>query len=77
MMTSSRKSDAAFAFLSRGRILADGGKNKDAVLEYMKVLLFFEDGSAVREIREDARTRAIALLKTMNDGRWKQIEGIP
>jgi tetratricopeptide (TPR) repeat protein len=76
MVTSSRKSDAAFAFLSRGRILEDGGKNKEAVLEYLKVLLFFEEGAAVRELREDARGRAIALLKKMNDGRWKQVEGI-
>jgi hypothetical protein len=56
--------------------LEDGGKNKEAVLEYLKVLLFFEEGAAVRELREDARGRAIALLKKMNDGRWKQVEGI-
>lgn len=77
MMTSSRKSDAAFAFLSRGRILEDGGKNKEAVLEYLKVLLFFDDGSSVREVREDAKARAVAVLKKMNDGRWKQIEAMP
>jgi len=76
MMTSSRKSDAAFAFLSRGRILEDGGKNKEAVLEYLKVLLFFDAGSSVRDLREDAKARAVALLKKMNDGRWKQVEGI-
>jgi len=76
MMTSSRKPDAAFAFVSRGRMLEDAGKNKEAVLEYLKVLLFFEESSSVSEFRQDARTRAIALLKKMNDGRWKQVESI-
>ena len=76
MVTSSRKADAAFAFASRGRMLEDAGKNKEAVLEYLKVLLFFEDGTGVREFREDAKARAIALLKKMNDGRWKQVEAI-
>lgn len=76
MMTSSRKTSAAFAFLSRGRMLDDAGKSKEAVLEYLKVLLFFEDSSSLKEFREDARARAIALLKKMNDGRWKQVESI-
>ena len=76
MMTSSRKADAAFAFLSRGRMLDDAGKNKEAVLEYLKVLLFFEDSSSLKDLREDARARAVAVLKKMNDGRWKQVESI-
>jgi hypothetical protein len=76
MVTSNRKADAAFAFASRGRMLEDAGKNKEAVLEYLKVLLFFEDGTGVHEFREDARARAVALLKKMNDGRWKQVESI-
>jgi len=76
MVTSSRKPDAAFAFVSRGRMLEDAGKNKEAVLEYLKTLLFFDESSSVSEIRQDARARAIALLKKMNDGRWKQVEAI-
>lgn len=74
MMASSRKQDAAFAFASRGRMLEHANKDKEAVLEYLKVLLFFEDSSAVSGVREDARGRAVALLKKMNDGRWKQVE---
>jgi hypothetical protein len=76
LMTSPRQADAAFAFLSRGRMLAESGKNKEAVLEYLKVLLFFEDASSLKDLRDDARTRAIAVLKKMNDGRWKQVESI-
>lgn len=76
MMTSSRKADAAFAFLARGRMLDDAGRSKEAVLEYLKVLLFFEDNASLKDLREDARARAIALLKKMNDGRWKQVESI-
>ncbi len=76
MITSPRKADAAFAFLSRGRMLDDAGKSKEAVLEYLKVLLFFEDNPSLKDVRDDARTRAIALLKKMNDGRWKQVEAI-
>jgi hypothetical protein len=76
MVTSSRKADAAFAFLSRGRMLDDAGKGKEAVLEYLKVLLFFEDSASLKDIREDARARAVAALKKMNDGRWKQVESI-
>lgn len=76
LVASSRKADAAFAFLARGRMLEDAGKSKEAVLEYLKVLLFFEDSAALKETREEARTRAIALLKKLNDGRWKQVESI-
>lgn len=76
MMASSRKQDAAFAFASRGRMLEHANKDKEAVLEYLKVLLFFEDSTAVSGVREEARGRAVALLKKMNDGRWKQIEAL-
>jgi hypothetical protein len=76
MVASSRKPDAALAFLLRGRILEEDGKNKEAVLEYLKVVLFFEDAAGVHETRDEARSRAIALLKKMNDGRWKQIEAL-
>ncbi len=77
LIASPRNADAAFAFLCRGRILADAGKPKEAVLEYLKVLLFFEDSPAVGDLRAEARRRAVALLKANNDGRWKQIEAIP
>ncbi|MBN2451456.1 MAG: hypothetical protein JXR77_13780 [Lentisphaeria bacterium] len=76
MIASERREDAAFALHSRGRVLEENGKNKEAVLEYLKVLLFFEDSSSVREYRDDARTRAVAVMKKMNDGRWKQVEDI-
>jgi tetratricopeptide (TPR) repeat protein len=73
MITSSSKDDVAFAFNARGRILEKEGKKKEAVLEYLKTLLLFDSGS-VEESRDEARTRVVALLKDMNDARWKDFE---
>lgn len=76
MITSSRTEDAAFALNARGRLLNDAGKSKEAVLEYLKVLLFFPDTGALQALRQEARTAAVEIMKKMNDGRWKRIESI-
>ena len=76
MITSSKPANAAFAFNARGRILEDAGKSKEAVLEYLIVLLFFKDNASVREYREEARTHAVALMKEMHDQRWRRIAEI-
>ena len=49
------------------------GKKKEAVLEYLKTLLLFKPGTAT-EFRDEARTKAVALLKSMNDGRYQRFE---
>ena len=65
---------AAFAFNTRGQILSrQKGREKDAVLQYLKTLLLFEPGDATRE-RDEARKRVVALLKEMNDPRAKDFE---
>jgi len=75
MVTSSSKEDAAFAFNARGRIMEDEGQKKEAVLEYLKTLLLF-DSDEVEDLRNQARTRVVALLKEMNDARWKDFENM-
>ncbi len=65
--------DAAFAFNVRGRILAEEGKKKEAVLEHLKSLLLF-DAKTAKEQREEARKRVVALLKEMNDPNWQRFE---
>ena len=62
MLKSSDEKTAAFAFNVRGRILADQGKKKEAVLEFLKVLLLFKPGSVGRE-RKEAKGQVVALLK--------------
>lgn len=76
MIASPETEDAVFAFNARARLLEKEGKRREAVLEYLKVLLFFEDGSDVSDLRDRARERAVALMKEMNDGRWKRIQEI-
>lgn len=76
MIASPKEDDAVFAFNARARLLEKEGKRREAVLEYLKVLLFFEDGAAVGELRDQARERAVALMKEMNDGRWRRIQDI-
>lgn len=75
LIVSAKGEDAAFAFNARGRILEDQGKKKEAVLEYLKTLLLFEPGTA-NEFREEARAKAVALLKSMNDGRYQRFESM-
>ncbi|MCK5802618.1 MAG: tetratricopeptide repeat protein [Lentisphaeria bacterium] len=66
MMSKMGKSDAAYAFNLRGRILAEQGKTKEAVLEYLKTLLFIPPDSNVKA-RNEARKQAVALLRKLKD----------
>lgn len=75
MMKSADKDMAAFSFNVRGDILAQEGKKKEAVLEYLKTLLLFRPGSVERQ-RDKARTQAVVLLKEMKDSRWQEIQKI-
>jgi len=75
MMKSADRDMAAFSFNVQGDILAQEGKKKEAVLEYLKTLLLFRPGSVKRE-RSKAKTQAVALLKEMKDSRWQEIEKI-
>ncbi len=75
MMKAADNETAAFAFNVRGMVLTQEGKQKEAVLEYLKTLLLFEPSEAGRE-RAEAKKQALALLKGMNDARWKDIEKI-
>lgn len=72
MIRSSRKADAAMAFNARGEILAKEGKSKEAVLEYLKTLLLFDDESKdVVPYREEARKQVVALMRKMGDPKWQ------
>jgi len=78
MITDADKSTAALAFNTRGRILAvTEGRQKDAVLEYLKTLLLFKPGAGVDAERTEARKAVTALLKEMRDPRAPEIEKIP
>jgi len=72
MVRSSRKADAAMAFNARGQILANEGKSKEAVLEYLKTLLLFEaDAKDVEPYRDEARKQVVALMRKMGDPKWR------
>jgi len=66
---------AAFAFKASGELLQKQGNIKEAVLEYLKIVLLFEPGRADRT-RQDAKQRAVALLKEIGDERWKVVEAM-
>lgn len=72
MMAKMSRSDAAYAFNLRGRILAEQGKTKEAVLEYLKTLLFIPPDSNTVE-RNEARKQAVALLRKLKDVRADDI----
>ena len=72
MMTKMGKSDAAYAFNLKGRILAEQGKSKEAVLEYLKTLLFIPPDSNGKA-RNEAKKQAVALLRKLKDGRADDI----
>jgi predicted negative regulator of RcsB-dependent stress response len=71
MVRSTRDADAAMALNARGEILAKQGKSKEAVLEYLKTLLLFEDGKSVKPYRDEARKQVVALMRKMGDPKWK------
>ncbi len=64
---------AAFAFTASARLFKKQGKNREAVLEYMKAVLLFEPGQ-VPEERKRAKEELVALLQEMNDPRYQSIK---
>jgi tetratricopeptide (TPR) repeat protein len=71
MVRSPREADAAMALNARGQILAKEGKSREAVLEYLKTLLLFEDSKSVKPYRDEAREQVVALMRKMGDPKWK------
>mgnify|MGYP000444503587 CR=1 FL=1 len=63
---------AAFAFNTKGRIKAQNGEQKEAVLEYLKTVMLFKP-SEVGQTREQAKQRAVQLLEEMGDPRAAKI----
>jgi hypothetical protein len=51
--------------------LAKEGKSREAVLEYLKTLLLFEDSKSVKPYRDEAREQVVALMRKMGDPKWK------
>jgi hypothetical protein len=75
MLKAADEQTAAFAFNVRGRILADEGKTKEAVLEYLKTVLLFKPGVAVADReRREAKQKVVALLEELKDPRAKEFE---
>ena len=66
---------AAFAFNAAGRLLAQQGKKKEAVLEYLKTVLLFEPGNVQRE-RSEAKEQVVKLLKEMGDPRYEKFQSM-
>lgn len=64
---------AAFAFNATGDILEKQGKQREAVLEYLKVLLVVAPQEDQRQ-HEIAREKAVSLMKELGDDRYKQFE---
>ena len=51
----------------RGRICEASGKQKEAVLQYLKTFMSFEDRRKVRRFRKAAKASALKLMKELND----------
>ncbi|MCF7853587.1 MAG: CDC27 family protein [Candidatus Pacebacteria bacterium] len=64
---------AAFSFNASGRLLAEQGKKKEAVLEYLKTVLLFEPDTVPRE-RKEAKEQVVKLLKEMGDPRYEKFQ---
>ncbi|MFO7821618.1 MAG: hypothetical protein R6V56_06165 [Lentisphaeria bacterium] len=64
---------AAFAFNATGKLLAQKGRKKDAVLEYLKTVLVIKPGTAPHE-QEIAREQVAQILEEIGDPRYKQFE---
>lgn len=76
MVSDADPQNVVFAFNTRGRMYAEQGKKREAVLEYLKTLMLFKPNQAKAE-RDEARTAAVALLKELNDSRAADIEKMP
>ena len=73
LMTSKEDKTAAFAFNTRGQVLAAQGQKREAVLEYLKTLLLF-DGKKTRAERAEAKRQAVALMTELKDPRVSKIK---
>lgn len=76
LMTSKNDNTAAFAFNMRAKVALAQGQKKQAVLEYLKTLLLFENKKEVRSLRDEAKREAIAIMKELKDPRVSKIEAI-
>ena len=76
VLTELKKSEsddvAAYAFNTTGELLAKKGRQKEAVLEYLKTLLVIEPADDNAHAQNVAREQVVKLLKGMNDQRYKQ-----
>ncbi len=64
---------AAFSFAAKGRMLARQQRADEAILEFLKAVLLFEPQGELREIREDAKQRLLALLEERGDPAYDRI----
>lgn len=65
---------AAFSFMTQGILLADQGREDEAILELMKTVLLFEPRGEIAPIHEQARQKLVELLKAKNDPSFKKFE---
>lgn len=64
---------AAALFNLKGEMRAKQGREKEAVLEYLKVVLLLDKQEAGTKYKQ-ARDNVVKLLKEMNDSRYKEFE---
>ena len=60
----------------RGRVCELQDKKKEAVLQYLKTFLTFEDKRKVRRFRNEAKASALRLMKELKDPSAQVIEGM-
>ena len=72
-MVSADEAKAAQAFCLFGEMAEAKGDKKQAVLEYLKVLMLFENNKKVDEVRSMAKSRATKLMRELNDPRVDKI----
>ncbi len=72
-MVSADEVKAAQAFCLFGEMAEAKGDKKQAVLEYLKVLMLFENNKKVDDIRSLAKSRATKLMRELNDPRVDKI----
>ncbi len=76
MMASDDDAVMAFVFNMRGRVYELQDKKKEAVLQYLKTFLTFEDRRKVRRFRNEAKASALRLMKELKDPSAQVIEGM-
>ncbi|MBP5641116.1 MAG: hypothetical protein J6X55_16665 [Victivallales bacterium] len=66
----------AFVFNMRGRVNEMQGNKKEAVLQYLKTFLVFEDKKKFRRFRKEAKANALRLMKELKDPTAQILEGL-